>query len=191
MACKECAEAFAAIAAERGWQTLNFDLPDHGERRNHGEVCDVFAGVRDLNAMADYAFSHWTAVALYGCSLGAYFSLCALADRPIVNCLFQSPIVDMEHLIRKMFDWFCVTEERLEREGEIPTAIDTLSWKYFQLCSPTPSRAGRRPRRFSMQPETNCRAGRSSTPSAPLTAVVLPWLTTANTPSWPPATQPS
>lgn len=138
MASKECAEPFAAIAAERGWQTLSFDLPDHGERQNRGEVCDVFAGVRDLNAMADYAFSHWTAVALYGCSLGAYFSLCALADRPIVNCLFQSPIVDMEHLVRKMFDWFGVTEERLEREGEIPTPIDTLSWKYFQFVQSHP-----------------------------------------------------
>ena len=71
MSCKESAGAFAEIAAERGWQTLSFDLPDHGERQHRGEVCDVFSGVGDLTAVADYAFSLWEIVALYGCSLGA------------------------------------------------------------------------------------------------------------------------
>lgn len=31
--CKELAEEFAQIAQEKGFQTLSFDLPQHGERR--------------------------------------------------------------------------------------------------------------------------------------------------------------
>lgn len=138
MASKECAEAFAGIAAERGWQTLSFDLPDHGERRGRGEVCDVFAGLHDLQIVGERAFSQWKTVALYACSLGAYFSLQAWADRPFERCLFQSPIVNMEHLVRSMFQWFGVTEELLEREREIPTPIDTLSWDSFQFVRTHP-----------------------------------------------------
>lgn len=138
MASKECAEAFAAIAAERGWQTLSFDLPDHGERRGRGEVCDIFSGMRDLQAVGEYAFSRWKTVGLFACSLGAYFSLMTWADRPFDNCLFQSPILDMEHLVQNMFLWFGVTEERLEREREIPTPIDTLSWDYYQFVRSHP-----------------------------------------------------
>ena len=38
----------------------------------------------------------------------------------------------MEHLIRKMFLWFGVTEKRLASEKEIETPIDPLRWDYFQ-----------------------------------------------------------
>lgn len=132
MSDKESAEGLARIAAERGWQTISFDLPQHGERRGESDRCDVWNGVRDVNLVADYAFARWQEVNLYACSLGAYFSLQGLQERPFRKFLFQSPIVDMEHLIRKMFLWFGVTEERLAAEREIDTPIDLLRWDYFQ-----------------------------------------------------------
>ncbi len=77
-------------------------------------------------------------IALYACSLGAFFSLHTYSDRKIEKCLFQSPIVDMEYLIRQMFLWFQVTEERLCAEKEIPTPVDTLRWDYYQYVREHP-----------------------------------------------------
>lgn len=132
MSRKEYAESFAAIAGENGYQTLSFDLPEHGERTDPGYRCDVWNGVRDLNAVADYAFSRWRHVSLYACSLGAYFALNAYAGRAIGNCLFQSPIVDMRWLVEHMMARAGVTPEQLECEKEIATPIDLLRWDYYQ-----------------------------------------------------------
>ncbi|MBQ2953104.1 MAG: alpha/beta hydrolase [Clostridia bacterium] len=132
MGSKEAAEGVARIAAECGCQTLSFDLAEHGDRKGEPTRCDVFSGVRDLTAVADYAFGRWREVSLFACSLGAYFSLQALSDRPFRKCLFQSPILDMEHLIRRMFLWFNVTPERLMQEREIATPVDPLRWDYYQ-----------------------------------------------------------
>ena len=74
MSRKEYAEGFAAIADEKGYQTVSFDLPEHGDRAGGPDRCDVWNGIRDLNLIADYAFQRWTHVSLYACSLGAYFS---------------------------------------------------------------------------------------------------------------------
>ena len=129
---KEEAEAFAVLAAEKGYQTLSFDLPGHGERAGMPERCDVWNGGRDLDRMADYAFSHWPRVSLFACSLGAWFSLQTYPGRNLDHCLFQSPVVDMNGLVEQMMRWSGVTPEQLEREGEIATPIDTLRWDYYQ-----------------------------------------------------------
>lgn len=131
MSRKEYAKGFAAIADSKGWQTLSFDLPEHGERTD-GARLDVFSGIRDLNAIADHAFVHWQHVALYACSIGAYFALNAYPGRSLEKCLLQSPIADMEYLVRQMMLWFGVTPERLEAEGEIDTPVDPLRWDYYQ-----------------------------------------------------------
>ena len=44
----------------------------------------------------------------------------------------------MEYLIRQMFLWFQVTEERLCIEKEIPTPVDTLRWDYYQYVKEHP-----------------------------------------------------
>ena len=132
MSCKESAEGIAEIAAEKGYQTISFDLPQHGERKDETKRCDIWNGIHDLTVMGEYVFRRWKEVSLYGCSLGAYFSLHAYRDRTFTNCLFQSPILDMESLIRQMFLWFGITEERLAKEKEIDTPIDLMSWDYFQ-----------------------------------------------------------
>lgn len=124
MSRKEYAQDFAEIAEKKGYQTISFDLPEHGERADCNCRCDIWNGIHDLNAIADYVFSKWNQAALYACSLGAFFSLHAYSDRKIEKCLFQSPIVDMEYLIRQMFLWFQVTEERLRTEKEIATPVE-------------------------------------------------------------------
>ena len=138
MSQKEYAAEFAEIAAEKGYQTLSFDLPEHGERKNEPDRCDIWTGMRDLKSIADWAFAHYKSVSLFGCSLGAYFSLQTYAGLPFARCLFQSPILDMEYLVRQMMLWFDITEERLEKEKEIDNPVDPLRWDYFQFVRAHP-----------------------------------------------------
>jgi len=136
---KEYAENFAKIAEQKGHQTLSFDLPEHGERTDdHTYRCDVWNGMKDLTAIADYAFANWDKVSLFACSLGAYFSLNTYADREFEQILFQSPIVDMRWLVQHMMLWSGVTEEQLEREKEIDTPIDLLRWDYYNYIKEHP-----------------------------------------------------
>lgn len=138
MSDKQSAEKFAEIAESKGYQTLSFDLPGHGERAAEGERCDIWNGMRDLALIEQYASKNWKEISLYACSLGAYFSLNTYAECKIKKCLFQAPIVDMEYLIRQMMLWFDVSEERLSKELEVDTPIDVLSWKYCQYVKSHP-----------------------------------------------------
>lgn len=138
MSNKESAETFAEIAADKGYQTISFDLPEHGERADQEYKCNITNGVADLTQVGDYVFGRWKSVSLFGCSIGAFFSLHAYFDKHFNNCLFQSPIVNMEYLIRKMFIWFNITEEQLRTERNIPTPIDTMSWSYFEYVKDHP-----------------------------------------------------
>lgn len=66
-------------------------------------------------------------------SIGAFFTMNALADRNIEKPFFISPIVNMEKLIADMMIWANVTEQDLYKEKEIETSFgETLSWEY--LC---------------------------------------------------------
>lgn len=139
MSRKEFAESFAVIAESKGYQTISFDLPEHGKRaENHEYRCDIWNGIRDLKLIAGYAFKRWKAVFLYGSSLGAFFSLHAYKELPIKKCLFQSPIVDMENLIKKMMAQLSVTEDDLRKRGEIPNPIDPLRWDYYRYVKEHP-----------------------------------------------------
>lgn len=138
MSSKESAEGVAKIAEERGYQTISFDLPGHGERANENIRCDIWNGMHDLEIIGDYVFRNWKEVSLYACSLGAYFSLNAYHKRNIKKCLFQSPVLDMEYLIQQMMVWFEVSEERLEREKEVDTPIDVMTWDYYQYVKAHP-----------------------------------------------------
>ena len=112
MSCKESVEGLARIAEEKGYQTISFDLPQHGERQGESDRCDIWNGVHDLTVVADYVFSRWQEVSLYACSLGAFFALHAYKNYTFRKCLFQSPILDMEHLIRQMMLWFGISEQQ-------------------------------------------------------------------------------
>ena len=138
MSSKESAEGIANIAEQRGYQTISFDLPGHGERQNEDKRCDIWNGIHDLTVIGDYVFTNWKEVSLYACSLGAYFCLNTYHTRNIKKCLFQSPILDMEYLIKQMMVWFEISEERLAREKEIDTPIDIMTWDYYQYVKEHP-----------------------------------------------------
>lgn len=130
MSRKEYAESFAAIAQEHGYNTLSFDLAQHGER-NDGSRCDVWSGMADLKQIYDYVNGKWKNISLHACSIGAYFALNAYKDIVFDKCLFQSPIVDMEWLVKHMMMWSGVTEKELFEKQEIQTDIDVLCWDYY------------------------------------------------------------
>ncbi len=139
MSDKESAEAFAKIAVKKGYQVLSFDLPEHGERTGETNyACDIWNGPADLKKVLAFAKENWKDINLCACSLGAYFSLHAYKNEHFGKCLFMSPIVEMEHLVKKMMLWFGVTEERLEREKIIDNPIDPLSWDYYQYVKAHP-----------------------------------------------------
>lgn len=75
----------------------------------------------------------YDSVILVANSIGAFFSLASLADKPIDKALLISPIVDMEKLISDMMTWADVSEKELMERHEIATDFgETLSWEY--LC---------------------------------------------------------
>ena len=66
-------------------------------------------------------------------SIGAFFTMNALADQKIQRAYFISPVVNMEKLILDMKSWANVTEDQLRARRKIETAFgETLSWEY--LC---------------------------------------------------------
>ena len=115
------AAAFAAAAAEAGWQTVSVDLPGHGDRTAEAAELVPWRVVPELRCALAELRGRWDQTALFGHSLGAWFGLLAYPDAPLAGALLLSPVVDMEALIRKMMGWAAVTEEQLAREGTIPT----------------------------------------------------------------------
>lgn len=66
-------------------------------------------------------------------SIGAFFTMNALAGKQIERAFFISPIVDMEKLILDMMQWANVAEAELRNQQKIETPFgETLSWQY--LC---------------------------------------------------------
>lgn len=78
-------------------------------------------------------------ITLLANSIGAFFSMSALTESYIDKALFISPIVNMEKLICDMMTWAQVTENELQRRGEIPTDFgETLSWEYLSYVRAHP-----------------------------------------------------
>ena len=74
-------EKLKEIAEKKGFQTVSFDLPQHGERSCDESpeekiwVFNVFNALTDLRQMAEYVYARWKAVSLFGNSYGAQISL--------------------------------------------------------------------------------------------------------------------
>ncbi|WP_068618154.1 alpha/beta hydrolase [Paenibacillus tuaregi] len=123
---------FAEEATAAGYQVLSFDLPEHGDRKGDNYLCKVQNCVRDLNTMMTYAKSLSNNISVFACSMGAYFSLLEYSKEPLKQCLFLSPVVNMERIIDNMMTWFNISETRLKIEKEISTPIgETLYWDYY------------------------------------------------------------
>ena len=87
----------------------------------------------EFPALLEQGCKGYASVQIVANSIGAYFAMDALADRPVERAWFISPVVNMEKLITDMMAWAGVTEAELREKGEIPTAFgQTLSWNY--LC---------------------------------------------------------
>ena len=95
--------------------------------QNPWEAKIEFSDFYDLHS------KEYNSVILVANSIGAFFSMHALAEKNISKALFISPIANMEKLITNMMIWSNVTEEELCRKKEISTDFgETLSWEY--LC---------------------------------------------------------
>ena len=68
----------------------------------------------EFSAFFDSYSKDYDEVILIANSIGAFFSMCALAEKNISEAFFISPIVDMEKLITNMMLWGNVTEEELQ-----------------------------------------------------------------------------
>ena len=123
---------FAEEATDKGYQVLSFDLPERGDRIGEDYTCKVQNCVSDLTAIVVYAQTISSNISLFACSMGAYFSLLAYRDLPLEQCLFLSPVLNMERIINNMMKWFNVSEDRLKADKEIETPIgQTLYWDYY------------------------------------------------------------
>lgn len=129
---KEEAKPFAAIACPKGYQVLSFDLPEHGERGNETCTFDPSHAVPEFKSILTHARERWQHISIRANSIGAYFSMLSFTEESISQCLFVSPILDMEQLIGNMMKWSGVTEALLEEKKTIPTDFgETLSWEYL------------------------------------------------------------
>lgn len=87
----------------------------------------------EFSILYDLNTKGYDSVLLIANSIGAFFSMNALAEKKISKALFISPVVDMEKLITDMMAWANVSEDELCKKKEIPTDFgETLSWDY--LC---------------------------------------------------------
>ena len=86
---------FAKEAIEKGYQVISFDLPEHGDRKNEKEKCKVQNCIKDLEKIMVYAKTLSDDISIFGCSMGAYFSLLAYRDEKIQKSLFLSVNVNI------------------------------------------------------------------------------------------------
>jgi len=137
---------FAEEAVDKGYQVLSFDLPEHGDRKSYDTKCKVQNCVSDLTVIFMYAQTISNNLSLFACSMGSYFSLLAYKDFPLEQCLFLSPILNMELIINNMMLCFNVSEERLKAEKEVKTPIgQTLYWDYYCYVKSNPINTWKKP----------------------------------------------
>ena len=132
--------SLARHSATKGYSVLSFDLPEHGDRKGSAYGCNPANAVSDLRAVYSYIKSPDTEISLFGCSLGAYFSLLAFGGDDIGNALFLSPVVDMERVLEGMMANFGISPQRLEKERQIELPIGkALDWDYYDCVRSNPA----------------------------------------------------
>lgn len=117
-----CIAILAQEAAAEGYQTLSFDLPAHGDRNRDENECHIIQAVSDIQRIHAWARERFSEIALFGCSMGASFSLIACQPKDFSQALFLSPVVDLLALIEKMMASAGIDEQQLARDKVIATA---------------------------------------------------------------------
>lgn len=127
-------ELLAQNIAEKGYQLISFDLPEHGERKENTKyLCKVQNCIKDLEQIMSYVKERYNQINLFACSMGAYFSLLTYQEEKIKKSLFLSPVVNMEIIIGNMMIWSKVTKKQLEEKQEIKIDFgQTLYWDYYK-----------------------------------------------------------
>ena len=88
---------------------------------------------KEFPAYFDSVSAGYGEVTLVANSIGAFFSMNALANKPVKQAYFISPMVNLEKLICNMMKWAGVSEEELREKKTVPTNFgEALSWEY--LC---------------------------------------------------------
>ena len=112
-----------------GYETHGIDLADLTPWGTETQIQSAFALLE----------KEYDSVCVMGNSIGAYFSMFALQNRPVEKAFFVSPILDMERLILDMMAWANVTEQELQEKGTIQTGFgETLSWAYLTFVREHP-----------------------------------------------------
>jgi len=87
----------------------------------------------------DSLIPKYNEILLIANSIGAYFSMLSLSEKPIKKALFVSPVVDMENIILHMMKRARISEEALRLKKVINIQFgETLSWKYLSFVRKNP-----------------------------------------------------
>lgn len=133
--CAEESEHYRALFPD--CDIIGFDYQSETPWEARDEFTAFFDSLREV----------YPRIMLAANSIGAYFAMNALYDRPVERAYFISPVVDMEKLIADMLQWTGATERELRDKGTIGTGFgETLSWNYLSwvrshpLSWPIPTR---------------------------------------------------
>ena len=87
----------------------------------------------------DSFIPNYNEILLIANSIGAYFSMLSLSEKPIKKALFVSPIVDMKNIILHMMKRAKISEEELRLKKVINIQFgEPLSWKYLSFARKNP-----------------------------------------------------
>ncbi len=128
---KEEGVSFAKVVVPAGYQVLTIDLPGHGEHKGDINLLpwDV---IPELKNVMTYIKQRWNHISIRANSIGAWFSMLSFADCALDQCLFVSPVVNMEELIVPSLHAHGFNEEKLAREKLIQAEDGQFfMWDYF------------------------------------------------------------
>lgn len=84
-------------------------------------------------------FHRYSKIYLIANSIGEYFSILSLSDKPIEKAMLISPIIDMECLILEMMRRENIFEEELSLRKKVNTLSgELLSWEYLSYVRNNP-----------------------------------------------------
>ena len=87
----------------------------------------------------DFIIPKYDEILLIGNSIGAYFSMLSLSEKPIKRAIFISPVVNMENVILNRMKLANVSEEELKAKKVINASFgESLSWEYLSYVRKNP-----------------------------------------------------